>query len=123
MATIVKSVSKEETWTWRDHDYVDGTAVRCVNHQFKSENRSFVSGTIEPNADHGWTTAASDYYYLITGGSGTVFVSEDDSFNCAQPTTIKAGDSFLIKAGTTYNYRAHTDGLTFALFMNNLWEE
>lgn len=40
-----------------------------------------------------------------------------------ETTEFKAGDSFVIKADTNYNYRAGADGLKFVLFMNNLWEE
>ena len=115
MNTMVKSVPKEESWAWRNGDYVSSDAVKCINHQFKNSDRSFVSGTIEPGEDHGWTTAKSDYYYLITGGSG--------EFIAQRATEVKADDCFVIKAGTVYNYRAGENGLNFVLFMNNLWEE
>lgn len=38
----------------------------------------------------------------------------------AETAEFKAGDSFVIKADTNYNYRAGADGLKFVLFMNNL---
>lgn len=120
---LIKSIPKQETWSWQDDAYLDGETVRCVNHQFCEEERSFVSGSIAPGADHGWSTAASDYYYLIMTGSGVVEISADASHEASETHEIKAGESFVIKAGTTYNYRADADGLTFALFMNNLWDE
>lgn len=123
MATIIKSTPKEDAWTWQNGDYVDGETVRCINHQFKESNRSFVSGAIDPHQDHGWTTATSDYYYIILSGEGVVYLSKNDRFSDDKVVEIKAGESFMIPAGTTYNYRAGASGLTFILFMNNLWEE
>ncbi len=123
MNTMVKSVPKEESWAWRNGDYISSDAVKCINHQFKNSDRSFVSGTIEPGEDHGWTTAKSDYYYLITGGSGEFYFGEQGSFIAQRATEVKADDCFVIKAGTVYNYRAGENGLNFVLFMNNLWEE
>lgn len=123
MATIIKSVPKEESWAWRNGDFVDAAAVRCVNHQFKDKNRSFVNGEIDPYEDHGWTTAASDYYYFIISGSGTFYVGEYGDTNAKEVTEVKTGNCFEVPAGTVYNYRAGTHGLKFVLFMNNLWDE
>lgn len=39
------------------------------------------------------------------------------------PQIFHAGESFGVKAGTTYNYRAGEQGLSCSLFMNNLWIE
>lgn len=47
----------------------------------------------------------------------------DNPIELVEMTEFKAGDSFVIKADTNYNYRAGADGLKFVLFMNNLWEE
>lgn len=121
--SFIKSIPKEETWSWRDGAYLDGEAVRCVNHQFREEERSFVSGSIVPGADHGWSTATSDYYYLVTAGSGIVEISTGVGHKVNETHEVKAGESFVIKTGTTYNYRADADGLAFVLFMNNFWDE
>ena len=120
---LIKSTPKEESWFWQDDAYLDGETVQCVNHRFRDEERSFVSGNIAPDADHGWSTATSDYYYLIVAGSGVVEISAGVGHKVSETHEIKAGESFIIKAGTTYNYRAGADGLTFVLFMNNLWDE
>lgn len=129
MATIIKPIFWGETWNWRNNEFVQGDDVKCDVHSYRGENRTFVNGEIAPHEDHGWTTAASDYYYLITSGSCEVYVGKGDShigdtpIELDEATEFKTGDSFLIKAGTTYNYRAGADGLHFVLFMNNLWEE
>lgn len=131
MATIIKPTFWGETWNWRDNNFVQGEAVKCDVCAYRGEDRTFVKGEIAPNENHGWTTAVSDYYYLVLEGSATVEISGDEShFSIDQQYEISAGDSetghgagFMIKAGTTYNYRAGTDGLKFVLFMNNLWEE
>ncbi len=130
MATIVKPTFWGETWNWQDDDYVQGDAVKCDVCSYRGEDRTFVKGEIAPNENHGWTTAASDYYYLILEGSATIEISDSESYSADHQSEISADDSktgkgagFLIKAGTTYNYRAGADGLKFVLFMNNLWEE
>lgn len=130
MATIIKPVFWGETWNWKDNDFVQGDAVKCDVCSYRGEDRTFVKGEIAPNENHGWTTAASDYYYLILEGSATIEVSDSESYSCDHQYEISAdnskdgkGASFMIKAGTTYNYRAGENGLSFVLFMNNLWEE
>ena len=130
MATIIKPILWGETWNWRNDDFVKGESVKCDVYAYRGENRTFVKGEIAPNENHGWTTAASDYYYLILEGSATIEISDSESYSADHQSEISADDSktgkgagFLIKAGTTYNYRAGADGLKFVLFMNNLWEE
>lgn len=129
MATIIKPVFWGETWNWKDNHFVRGDTVKCDVYSYRGEDRSFVSGTIEPWENHGYTTAASDYYYLITEGSCEVYIGKDGChiddmpLELAKTAEFKAGESFLIKAGTIYNYRAGENGLSFVLFMNNLWEE
>lgn len=130
MATIIKPIFWGETWNWRNGDFVQGDAVKCDVHSYRGEDRTFVKGEIAPNENHGWTTAASDYYYLILEGSATVEISNNKEHSGNQRCEVSADDDrngqgagFLIKAGTTYNYRAGADGLKFVLFMNNLWEE
>lgn len=128
MATTIEPVLWRETWNWRSNDFVQGDAVKCDVHSYRGEDRTFVKGEIAPHENHGWTTAASDYYYLIMNGSCEVYVGAEGShvddmppIELAETTEFKAGDSFMIKAGTIYNYRAGADGLKFVLFMNNLW--
>ena len=129
MATIIKPILWGETWDWRNNDFVKGESVKCDVYAYRGENRTFVRGEIAPHEDHGWTNAASDHYYLIISGSCEVYVGKDSSkisdnpIELAETTEFKAGDSFVIKADTNYNYRAGADGLKFTLFMNNLWEE
>lgn len=130
MIAIIKPILWGETWNWRNNDFVQGNSVQCDVYSYRGEDRTFVKGKIAPNESHGWTTAASDYYYLILEGSATVEISNDQSYSSDQQYEINAdndqtgqGAGFLIKAGTTYNYRAGADGLKFVLFMNNLWEE
>ena len=130
MDTIIKPTFWGETWTWQDNDYVQGDAVKCDVCSYRGEDRTFVKGEIAPNENHGWTTAASDYYYLILEGSATIEISDSESYSADHQYEISAdgsktggGAGFLIKAGTTYNYCARTKGLKFVLFMNNLWEE
>lgn len=100
--------------------------MKCDVYAYRGENRTFVRGEIAPHEDHGWTNAASDHYYLIISGSCEVYVGKDSSkisdnpIELVETTEFKAGDSFVIKADTNYNYRAGADGLKFVLFMNNL---
>lgn len=129
MATIIKPTFWGETWNWRNNDFVQGDAVKCDVYSYRGEDRTFVRGEIAPYEDHGWTTATSDYYYLVMSGFCEVHVGKDGCRASDIPIEVddvaefKTGDSFLIKAGMTYNYRAGADGLKFVLFMNNLWEE
>lgn len=130
MATIIKPTFWGETWNWKDNDFVQGDAVKCDVCSYRGEDRTFVKGEIAPNENHGWTTAASDYYYLILEGGATIEISDSESYSCDHQYEISAdgdktgqGAGFMIKAGTTYNYRAGASGLKFVLFMNNLWEE
>ena len=130
MAAIIRPTFWGETWNWRDNNYVQGDAVKCDVYSYRGKDRTFVKGEIAPNENRGWTTAASDYYYLILEGSATVEISDSESCSGDRQYEVRAdghntgkGAGFLIEAGTTYNYRAGTDGLKFVLFMNNLWGE
>lgn len=131
MATMIKPVFWSETWSWRNNGFVQGDAVKVDVYSYRGENRTFVKGEIAPNENHGWTTAASDYYYLVLEGSATIEISDGEShFSVDRQYEISASDgetghgaSFMIKAGTTYNYRAGAEGLRFTLLMNHLWEE
>ncbi len=79
MAIIIKPILWGETWDWRNDDFVKGESVKCDVYAYRGENRTFVRGEIAPHEDHGWTNAASDYYYLIISGSCEVYVGKDSS--------------------------------------------
>lgn len=126
MQNIEKPIFWGETWNWLSGDFVVGKAVECDIYAYRGEDRTLVAGKIKPNENHGWTVAKSDYYYIILEGSATVEVSKDGSHsNIDERYEISAdstkGASFMVKAGTVYNYRAGAEGLKFVLFMNNLW--
>lgn len=118
MATMVKPKFREESWSYRNGNFIDGAAVRCKVYLFEKEERTLVEVKIDPQEEHGWTTAASDYYYYVIAGRAMVYIDKNEA-----PQIFHAGESFEIKAGTVYNYRAGDQGLSCSLFMNNLWIE
>ena len=120
MSFIPSDKQVVEHWGWIPPDkWTNADDVNCTNNQFVKKDKSFCLATIKRGKHHGITTAESDYYYLVLGGSGKVQVLDGSN-----PIAIKAGDSFCIEAGTEYDYWADDEGdLKFVLFMSKVWEE
>ena len=114
-----KTLTEEWGWDPEKRVWTDDQSVSCTNNQFQGKDKSMCFASIKRGKHHGWTTAASDYYYYIISGTGKVEIEGEDS-----PIIVKQGDSFCINEGTSYNYWADEgDDLCFVLFMSKLWEE
>lgn len=122
MGIVKPSKPVIEQWGWDPVrlEWTEDPDVWCVNYQYREKDKSMCYASIEPGKQHGWTTAASDYYYCITAGSGMLEIEGD----AAGPVPIREGNSFCIEKGTRYNYWADEgETLRFVLFMSKLWEE
>ena len=121
MGLIKPSKTLMETWGWDPvgSEWTDDQDVSCTNNQFRDKDKSMCFASIKRGKHHGWTTAASDYFYYIIGGTGKLEIEGESS-----PIHIRQGDSFCVEKGTRYNYWAD-DGndLNFVLFMSKLWDE
>ena len=114
-----RTLTEEWGWDPAKGEWTDDQDVRCTNNQFRDKDKSMCFASIKHGKHHGWTTAASDYYYYITSGTGKFEIEGEDS-----PTVVKQGDSFCVERGTNYDYWAdEDDDLCFVLFMSKLWEE
>ena len=122
MGILKPSKVVKEEWGWDPNEskWTDDRSVRCTNNQFGAKDKSMCYATIERGQQHGWTIAASDYYYYVLEGSCTIQVDGESK----HPITFPQGESFCVEKGTRYNYWADDDkDLRFVLFMSKLWEE
>ena len=106
----------KDAWDYVNGAYVEGDSVQTVNYQYPAQDKSFVIAKVV--GEHGWSTAASDYYYIVIDCKG-IFETKDEVMQ------VSAGDSIRVPAGTEYNYRSSDRRhiLRVALFMNNLWKD
>lgn len=121
MSIIRPSKTIVEEWGWNldKAEWTNDQDVRCTNNQFSVKDKSMCFASIKRGKNHGWTTAASDYYYYIISGSGKLEIKGE-----SEPVAIRQGDSFCVEKGTSYNYWADEDNdLVFVLFMSKLWNE
>lgn len=114
-----KTLTEEWGWDSEKREWTNEEDVSCTNNQFQGKDKSMCFASIKRGKHHGWTTAASDYYYYIISGTGKVEIKGEDGL-----IIIKQGDSFCIDKGTSYDYWADEGSdLCFVLFMSKLWEE